>query len=920
MNKIKSNIFKSKNDKRNGYTYELTNKLKVIIIEDSDIDISCVSMLVKIGYFQDTLPGIAHFLEHMLFNGTEKYPNENLFSEYIAKYNGYSNAWTAHNHTCYYYTLSQNGLYESLKMFADFFVSPLLNKDCVNREKEAVDSEHSKNMNNDNWRRQEILRSVAKDNHWFSKFGCGSNETLNCKDIHIKVKNFFDKYYSSDLMTLTVVSNEPIEKIKKIIDNNFCNITIKTIDKKDIYTNAKILNTPSIIKFVPIENEKKLIFVWEIDFYKNNPELSPNEFFIKLLNNQQKNSLYHTFINNNFATSFYCYIKDVICDKCLLCIDITLTNNGEKNIKQIANLIYKYIGIISNSINSEKMKELYDEYYCLSLYNFDVFEKSNCIDFVSEINSVLANYDIDIKKILLLDILQNDYQNIKYNLKKLIEKINLNNCVTIICSEKYSKNKYSDKIIKFPHYGTKYFIENKPIIRKINITDKKNQILKLPKLNKYVSLDDKMEKNKTGEIINLKTNNANIYYQYNSEYNTPNIIVTLCIDVKLSLYDIYTFVCMNLYLSSLIMDINDVLYELLSASYNISLNYIDGSIYLKVCGNHKKCNIVLKTLIEHILNYNVITEKSFDMTKFDFKKNCENDVFLNPYEKIPGLFKKEINKKYYDSCDVLNIIDTINLENIKDVFKKIFAINNITCLIVGNCDKNMCQEIINTVNLIPHKNHDFSKFYEKYIANIEKTKIISIKNKNSIEKNNANGFYIFMGNYDYSNINIWIKEYCCLELVSNMIHTEYFNKLRTKEMFGYVVNGKVVQIGDKKNPAIYYCFTVQSPNKSPDEITKRTYSFIKEFYENIKKISKDEIEIMKKSYTTSLLCKFNNLDEYSNYIFNNEILNGYMKYNLREIISQNCNKITKTDLIQFYEKKFYNSEKILVLQMAKNKN
>src|SRR5690242_5413941 len=102
---IMPNILKPKNDNRDSYTYELPNKLRVFIISDPDTEIACATMLVKVGFFQDTIPGIAHFLEHMLFNGTKKYPDEKMFSTFIANHNGSQNAYTAHDHTCYYFSI-----------------------------------------------------------------------------------------------------------------------------------------------------------------------------------------------------------------------------------------------------------------------------------------------------------------------------------------------------------------------------------------------------------------------------------------------------------------------------------------------------------------------------------------------------------------------------------------------------------------------------------------------------------------------------------------------------------------------------------------------------------------------------------------------------------------------------------------------
>ena len=49
------------------YIKSADNKLNVFLIEDTDTDVSCATMLVKIGHDSDTVPGIAHFLEHMLY-------------------------------------------------------------------------------------------------------------------------------------------------------------------------------------------------------------------------------------------------------------------------------------------------------------------------------------------------------------------------------------------------------------------------------------------------------------------------------------------------------------------------------------------------------------------------------------------------------------------------------------------------------------------------------------------------------------------------------------------------------------------------------------------------------------------------------------------------------------------------------------
>ena len=53
-------------------------------------------------YFIRNMPGLAHFCEHLLFMGTEKYPDENHFENHVRRFGGYYNASTHEDFTRYY--------------------------------------------------------------------------------------------------------------------------------------------------------------------------------------------------------------------------------------------------------------------------------------------------------------------------------------------------------------------------------------------------------------------------------------------------------------------------------------------------------------------------------------------------------------------------------------------------------------------------------------------------------------------------------------------------------------------------------------------------------------------------------------------------------------------------------------------------
>ena len=83
-------------DEREYYNWVMKNELEVLYIQDDNSEISQVSLAVNIGSFneEDEINGLAHFLEHMLFMGSEKYPNESEFNNCISDFQGSSNAQT----------------------------------------------------------------------------------------------------------------------------------------------------------------------------------------------------------------------------------------------------------------------------------------------------------------------------------------------------------------------------------------------------------------------------------------------------------------------------------------------------------------------------------------------------------------------------------------------------------------------------------------------------------------------------------------------------------------------------------------------------------------------------------------------------------------------------------------------------------
>lgn len=88
----------------------LDNCMQCLLISDKTTEKAAAAVDVRVGSLSDPedLPGLAHFLEHMLFYSSEKYPKEDEYSQWISEHGGHTNAYTAS--TCFSLSLFQNPL------------------------------------------------------------------------------------------------------------------------------------------------------------------------------------------------------------------------------------------------------------------------------------------------------------------------------------------------------------------------------------------------------------------------------------------------------------------------------------------------------------------------------------------------------------------------------------------------------------------------------------------------------------------------------------------------------------------------------------------------------------------------------------------------------------------------------------------
>ena len=213
-------INKSPSDPRSYETFFLKNGIEVITISDANLAVSAATLSVGVGAYQDpeNAQGIAHFLEHMIFMGSEKYKEPNEYMKFISENGGDTNAFTAAEQTTYLFSINNNKFEEALDRLASSIKEPLLNGDMVEKEINAVNSEWLLRRQDEGFVRQRSLAMTGNIDHPRVKLGVGNKETLSeQRDTLLKsLREFYDRYYSANIMKLVLIGNQPPKQLKKL--------------------------------------------------------------------------------------------------------------------------------------------------------------------------------------------------------------------------------------------------------------------------------------------------------------------------------------------------------------------------------------------------------------------------------------------------------------------------------------------------------------------------------------------------------------------------------------------------------------------------------------------------------------------------------------------------------------------------------
>ena len=871
-------IIKPKNDDRIYKYFILDNNIKCILINDKSLDKSYVVTSVNIGSFanKDYCDGMAHLLEHMCFITSNKYKEKGYLAKKVGEAGGSTNAFTAENNTVYYLDIFKENLEEILEIFIDFLVNAELKEEYILSELENVDAEHKKNLFSDQWRLNNLEKTISDKSSNYNNFSTGSKETLNKPDIYQKMVKFYKKFYTANNISICIASNHDINKLYNIVNNSFGKIPKSNVINdfkliKPFYTNNK--GKQYVVKSVG--STKLLEYIFETP--ENIIESKIFNLFIKVISSPEDNlcadHLKSLGYINSISGTYELYG--------IVRIIIELTNKGLKNILYIDNVIYNYFNkIICDKSSTFDWFSIFENQKKRKEFLFNNLSKIDTLDLCTDFLLKLSSYDPQ-------DVYISDYKysSISQSDIKILKKhINMKNCIKILLTDNFSLG--NNKLLIDPYYKTEYYETSY-----LSLTDKMNLDFEYNLNNPYSKIKPYFIDNLDIEPKEIK---KNYWYGATSKFKEYNVYFNIVFSKK----DYFNSVTNTLltFISKQILNyyLYKKMYKAIEYNFHINLNANPTENTIELCLYTFNDTKYIQKFIDDIFNllFNKINvsdeliKSIISITEDDIK----NTTTSNPWAFCDYIFTNSYDNSYY-YLELLKNIKYITVDQIKSYIQTIFNDAGINIFTYGNI-KEQNLPVFNKLNM-NHKTYRFPKL-------MLKKQITCTHPNNKKETNNCVKISYFIGKFK-PNV---ILHLMFLQLMSSNI---FFEDLRTTKKLGYLVSMHGSVISNE-----YYIYQKIQSELSCDEIIKHIKIFNDTLIDELKK---EDFNKWTKTVKNHLIEKETNMNELYNK-YSDEITQKTYMFNRNKILLKHINEISLKSLIKFIKKKLLNNKKINIIKIT----
>ncbi len=209
--------------------FKLSNGIEVVVVPDHRAPVVTHMIWYKVGAADETAgkSGLAHFLEHLMFKGTEKHPGA-AFSQDVAAIGGQENAFTTNDYTGFFQRVPREHLKEMMALEADRITNLVLTDDVVKPELNVVLEEQNMRVaSNPNARLSEQVDAALFLNHPYGRPTIGWRHEIE-KLSRDDALAFYKRFYTPNNAIVVVAGDVTPDEVKADAEDTYGKVAVRT--------------------------------------------------------------------------------------------------------------------------------------------------------------------------------------------------------------------------------------------------------------------------------------------------------------------------------------------------------------------------------------------------------------------------------------------------------------------------------------------------------------------------------------------------------------------------------------------------------------------------------------------------------------------------------------------------------------------
>jgi insulysin len=694
----------------------------------------------------------------------------------------------------------------------------------------------------------QLMRSEGHPNSVFTRFSTGNLETLNKPNIRDALVDYHEKYYSSNLMSLVVLSPQNLNEMDLLTDHLFSQVMKRDLSTEYLQTSyiqtypyLKGYNLGYFYKIEPVKEKDELTFYWIIN-ENTNPlyDKKPLSYLSSLLGHEGENSLHSSLIKDDLITSLSAGYTTVANTFTKFYIHIDLTKKGLHTYESVTRRVMKYIETIKQMpINLNFFQEMKK----IQQIKFDFKNKEDPTSYVSDLAYNFTIYNPD-------DILTGPYIISSYDenlIRKYMDSLVLQN-LNIYLSSKSLDDLNSTEF----WYGTKFskekFVDNLEGKYSFIIKDKFDKNLfkhkmDYPPVNKFLPTNFNLQFHSQNDLEKLEiypekikeSESSSVWYKQDNIFLLPKAAVLLQIYLNKSFLPVnaYDTIC-SVWNCLIDNELKNLTYMASEANLHFKFYFNLEGIYLQITGFNsslRSATFEILNKLEHIISNPKGIEEINEKLKTqidDHKKDYKNFYYSAPYTQAISYLEillREPSTSPMKKWEYLNEFkeepsnpNNHLINNCHYFIENFLKESKFEWLVQGNISKDETLQIVDSSEkILQNRLIKVEDLAQIRIAQIpEMTNYYYVLR--AADKNNQNSAIVSF--FQAGKLEDYEK--CLMFLIESLLREKFFDELRTKQTLGYIV--KFAHREMRKIDG-FICL-VQSSIAPPEDIQDRITKFL----------------------------------------------------------------------------------------------